>query len=327
MSSSYQFDLLRTYRFLRLAMVLLVLLLGVAVAAYVIGRGHMLPSISASYYTPVQAVFVSSLCAVGTCLIVYQGNSPVEDVLLNGSGFFAFIVAFVPTRPEARCVPGAIPRDVRDAISNNVGSLLVLAAVTFGVVMWIQLVATPESERVLSKGVGTAIAVSVVAFLALTGAYLWNRGAFLCHGHDGAALMLFVGIVATVFINGWGLARKQSRADGRPARAHLWNRYFWGFVVMVVSIGAVVVTGPWLGWLDNWVFWLEALLIGQFATYWLTQTIELWNEPRRGDPTPPEVAKATGPAPPAPAVSATTPPGVAAPGAGQAQAPRPGENG
>jgi hypothetical protein len=80
--------------------------------------------------------------------------------------------------------------------------------------------------------------------------------------------------------------------DAKPWRQHLWNRYFWGFVLMVASIGAVVVAGPWQGWLDNWVFWLEALLIGQFATYWLTQTIELWNEPKRGEPvaSPPDRA-------------------------------------
>ena len=301
MTSSYQFDLLRTYRFLRLAMVLLVLLLFVAVGLYVASRGALLQSISASYYTPVRAVFVSSLCAIGACLIVYQGNTAVEDVLLNGSGFFAFIVAFVPTRPEARCVPSAIPQDVQVAIRNNVGALLVVAAVAFAVVMWIQVFATPAAERELSKGVGIAIAVSVLAFLVLAGFYLFDRGAFMCRGHDGAALVLFVGIVATVFINGWGLAHKQAREDGRPWPEHLWNRYFWGFVLMVASIAVVVVAGPWLGWLDNWVFWLEALLIGQFALFWLTQTIELWNEPHRGEPvapTPqPQPAAAPTPAP------------------------------
>jgi len=301
-TSSYQFDLLRTYRFLRLAMVLLVLLLFVAVGLYVASRGALLQSISASYYTPVRAVFVSSLCAIGACLIVYQGNTALEDVLLNGSGFFAFIVAFVPTRPEAQCVPSAISSDVQSAIRNNVGALLVLAAVAFAVVMWIQVFATPAAERELSKGVGIAIGVSVAAFLVLAGFYLFNRGAFMCHGHDGAALLLFVGIVATVFINGWGLAHKQAREDGRPWQQHLWNRYFWGFVLMVASIVAVVVAGPWQGWLDNWVFWLEALLIGQFALFWLTQTIELWNEPRRGDPPPPETA-----APPDSAIDVNAP--------------------
>ena len=284
MTSSYQFDLLRTYRFLRLAMVLLVLLLFVSVGLYVASRGALLQSISASYYTPVRAVFVSPLCAIGTCLIVYQGNTEVEDVLLNGSRFFAFIVAFVPTRPEANCVPSGISQDVQTAIRNNVGALLLLAAVAFAVVMWIQVFVTPAAERELSKGVGIAIGVSVLAYLVLTGFYLFDRGAFMCHGHDGAALLLFVGIVATVFTNGWGLAHEQGRQDGRPWQQHLWNRYFWGFVLMVASIVVVVVAGPWQGWLAHWVFWLEALLIGQFGLFWLTQTIELWNEPHRGDP-------------------------------------------
>ena len=284
MSSSYQFDLLRTYRYLRLAMVLLVVLLFISVTMYINSdHGQMLQSISASYYTPVRAVFVSSLCAIGTCLIVYQGSTDVEDVLLNGSGFFAFIVGFVPTRPEQSCVASAIPQDVRDAISNNVTALLAVAVIAFAVVMGIQLFATPASERELSKGAGAALAFSVLAFLGLGGFYVVNRGAFMCHGHDTAAILLFIGIVGAVFVSARGLARKQAHEDGRPLRAHFWNRYFWGFVLMVASIVVIAVTGPWLGWLDHWVFWLEAALIAQFGTFWLTQTIELWREPRRED--------------------------------------------
>jgi hypothetical protein len=283
MSTSYQFDLLRTYRFVRLAMVLLVLLLFISVTRYIWSSDHMLQSISASYYTPVKAVFVASLCAIGTCLIVYQGSTDLEDVLLNGSGFFAFIVAFVPTRPEQKCVASAIAPDVREAITNNVTALFLVAVLAFAVVMGIQLFATPEAERALSKDVGVAIALSVLAFLGLVGFYLFNRGAFMCHGHDTAAILLFIGIVAVVFVNARGLAREQAREDGRPVRDHLWNRYFWGFVLMAASIAVIAVTGPWLGWLDHWVFWLEAALIGQFATFWLTQTIDLWREPRRED--------------------------------------------
>jgi hypothetical protein len=284
MSSSYQFDLLRTYRYLRLAMVLLVVLLFISVTMYINSdHGQMLQSISASYYTPVRAVFVSSLCAVGTCLIGYQGSTDVEDVLLNGSGFFAFIVGFVPTRPEENCVASAIPEDVRDAISNNVTALMVVAVLAFAIVMGIQLFATPASERALSKGAGAALAFSVLAFLGLAGYYLFNRDSFMCHGHNTAAILLFIGIVAVVFVSGRGLAHKQAKEDGRPVKAHFWNRYFWGFVLMVASIALIAVAGPWQGWLDHWVFWLEAALIGQFGTFWLTQTLELWREPRRED--------------------------------------------
>jgi hypothetical protein len=264
-------------------MVLLVLLLFISVATYVWSNDHMLESISASYYTPVKAVFVASLCAIGTCLIVYQGSTDLEDVVLNGSGFFAFIVAFVPTRPEDRCVASAIAPDVREAISNNVSALFLVAVLAFAAVMGIQFFATPPAERELSKDVGVAIGLSVLAFLGLAAFYLFNRGAFMCHGHNTAAVLLFIGIVGAVFVSARGLARKQAHADGRPVRDHFWNRYFWGFVLMVASIVVIVVAGPWLGWLDHWVFWLEAALIAQFGTFWLTQTIELWREPRRED--------------------------------------------
>ena len=42
----------------------------------------------------------------------------------------------------------------------------------------------------------------------------------MCHGHDTAAILLFIGIVAVVFVNGRGLAREQAHEDGRPVRDH-----------------------------------------------------------------------------------------------------------
>ena len=283
MSTSYQFDLLRTYRFLRLAMVLLVLLLFISVASYIWSNDQMLESISASYYTPVKAVFVASLVPSGRASSSIRAAPTWRTWSSTGLGFFAFIVAFVPTRPEDTCVASAIAPDVREAISNNVSALFLVAVLAFAAVMGIQLFATPASERALSKDVGVAIGLSVLAFLGLAAFYLFNRGAFMCHGHDTAAILLFIGIVAAVFVSARGLARKQAHADGRPLRDHFWNRYFWGFVLMVASIVVIAVTGPWLGWLDHWVFWLEAALIAQFGTFWLTQTIELWREPRRED--------------------------------------------
>ena len=285
MSTSYQFDLLRTYRYLRLAMVLIVILLFISVATYIgSSSGQMLQSISASYYTPVRAVFVSSLCAIGTCLIVYQGNTDVEDVLLNGSGFFAFIVGFVPTRPEEKCVASAIPQDVRDAITNNVTALMSVAVIAFAVVMGIQLFATPASEN------GPV------------------------QGRRGRARVLGAGVPRPgrlLRVQPWRLhvprpqhrrhpalhrdRRRRVRQRPRPGpQAGQGGRPTGpGPLLEPVLLGlrpdggldrrASPIAGPWLGWLDHWVFWLEAALIAQFGTFWLTQTLELWREPRRED--------------------------------------------
>ena len=267
MSTSYQFDLLRTYRFVRLAMVLLVLLLFISVASYIASSSdHMLQSISASYYTPVKAVFVSSLCAIGTCLIVYQGSTELEDVLLNGSGFFAFIVAFVPTRPEQNCV-ATRSTDVRDAITNNVSALFFVAVLAFVVVMGIQFFATPRPNAPCPRTPGSPWLLGA-GVPGPGGFYPFNRGGFMCHGHN-TRRSCSSSASSRRLRHARGLAREQASQDGRPVRAHRWNRYFWGFVLMAASIATIAVTGPWLGWLDHWVFWLEAALIGQFATFWL----------------------------------------------------------
>ena len=92
-------DAQTTYRLLRIAMLVLVIMLATAVI-YQIFRPEpdcWLGSISAYYYTSARAVFVVALCAIGACLVAYRGNTPSEDLALNVSGFLAFVVAFIPT--------------------------------------------------------------------------------------------------------------------------------------------------------------------------------------------------------------------------------------
>jgi hypothetical protein len=132
------------------------------------------------------------------------------------------------------------------------------------------------------------VVFSLLAFVALALYFLVWRDSFICHGHDTAAVMLFAGIVVVVGLNGFGLANKQGAETRTGWRDHLWNRYFYGFVLMLASIALVVVLGPVTRVLHHWVFWLEGALITQFGTFWVTQTVELWNEPKRGAPvTPP----------------------------------------
>ncbi len=96
-------DVIYTYRYLRAAIVLLLFMMLFSIGFEWFsqwqgtGQSCFLRSISAYYYTPVRTVFVGSLCAIGVVLIAYKGHSPEEDVLLNFSGFMAFVVAMVPT--------------------------------------------------------------------------------------------------------------------------------------------------------------------------------------------------------------------------------------
>src|SRR4051812_42857146 len=99
-------DAVRTYRYLRGAMVSLLLSLLLAVVLqWWVGTSHTcwLGSISAYYFTPARTVVVGSLCALGIALIAYEGHSPEENVLLDFSGIMALLVAAVPTVPDDRC--------------------------------------------------------------------------------------------------------------------------------------------------------------------------------------------------------------------------------
>ena len=113
---------IKSYRYLRLAIVVVVLSL---IASVIIERAKTScweVSISAYYYTPVHAMFVGALVAIGVCLIAVKGSEEWEDMLLNVAGILAPIVAFVPTSPPSRsCASspfGAV--DAEAYLDNNI---------------------------------------------------------------------------------------------------------------------------------------------------------------------------------------------------------------
>ena len=126
-----------TYRYLRVAIVAVVLVLFVSLTMQIVAdRGKLdsgeewwHASISAYFYSPVQSIFVGALVAIGTCLIAIKGRHGAEEVLLNFAGMFAFVVALVPTPLDAAmCVDEPYCLDVPERVGNNVGTLLFVGA-------------------------------------------------------------------------------------------------------------------------------------------------------------------------------------------------------
>jgi hypothetical protein len=68
-------DAIKTYRYLRRGMIGAVVLLAVSIAIERSKVDCWQTSISAHYYTPVRAIFVGSMIAVGLSLVVYKGRS------------------------------------------------------------------------------------------------------------------------------------------------------------------------------------------------------------------------------------------------------------
>ncbi|MBB2986543.1 hypothetical protein [Terracoccus luteus] len=271
----------KTYRYLRLAMPTLVVMLFAAIAIEwgATGRRCLQESISAYYYTPAQGVFVGVLVAIGVCLVSIKGSTDLEDVLLNTAGIFAPIVAFVPTPKPGSC--RSVPEPLLDTaagVSNNVGALLVMGTVALVVAALVfrREAANGQARRALGAGIlvtAATIAVGAVAFFAA-------RGPFLEYAHYVAAFAMFGPIVGVVVINArlFGEARV---GPGASSMEVYRNRYT---VIAVLMVAALVLMYGWsllVGWVHA-VLWIEGVLITLFAVFWSVQTAELWNTLSRG---------------------------------------------
>lgn len=270
---------LKSYRYLRLVMVGLVVLpaASVLIELQQTGFGCWRTSISSYYWTPVRGVFVGALVAIGTCLIVLKGNTPVEDVLLNVAGALAPIVAFVPILDPKECqsTPWAASADGRANIFNNVGAFLLAGLVAVAVAWW---VARREGRGRLSRADLIGLLVTIALVLAGIALFLWAREFFDRWAHYLAAIPLFLVLVAVMVVNAVSYARTEAAQKGRAmGRAELANRYL---AIAALTVALVVTLGlvTWLGHWRHGTFWLEVVVIAAFAVFWAVQTAELWGE-------------------------------------------------
>jgi len=237
----------RSYCYVRTAMVGLLLGLGVAVLYQTGLQGWQpLGSVSAYYYTPAQAIFVGGLIGLGACMIALKGTNDVEDVFLNLGGMFAAVVAIVPTsRGEdyqtavqacqetsdsltqtASTVDcptvNALADAARANVNNNTSTLLIVGAIGLAATGLFALryrrlsrsvaspLRSPSSPQKFWWGFGAALAVWVagaVVFLAYTD---W----FVGHAHYVAAGGLFLCIVVVAMANAFRRKDTQTTAHG-----------------------------------------------------------------------------------------------------------------
>ena len=271
----------KTYRYLRISMVGAVVLLGVSI---VIERANVdcwQTSVSAYYYTPVRAIFVGMLLAIGLCLIVIKGSTTWEDATLNAAGMLAPVVAVVPTTDVGECwsqSPGRLPVDddgnlaawVTANIDNNITALLITGIAGLIVAAVIASVATSNVKAVAEVGdIGMRLALLAAMVFLLTGAALfiwWDD--FDTRAHGIAALMMFLFLALAVGGNAWN-----RRHDPAP------RAYFWLYAtIATVMVLAPAIMFPLGSQWRHMVLVLEATEITLFAVFWLVQTQEHWGE-------------------------------------------------
>ncbi len=272
----------KTYDYVRIALAALVLLLFASIAIEWLRAGCGLqPSISSYYYTPVHAVFIGVLVAMGVCLIALQGNTDGEDVLLNLAGMLAPGVAFIPTQVVGPCSSSALLEPDIEALVNNSMPALFLTGLVVGVVA--VLIARRESgPQGLSPQNRRGIALSVAV---LGGGIVWffvDRDSFIAKGHDAAAIPMFLAIIAVVWLNARDLKQGVEHGVMPASRSRYVPIYRTIAVVMLaalaLTVGISLVTGS-----TSLVFWVEVVLITLFAVFWVTQTVELWKRGLRRD--------------------------------------------
>lgn len=256
-----------SYRYLRIAPIVSVVMLLTAVVIQRTRADCWQTSISAYYFTAAHSAFVATLCAIGVGLIVYKGNSDTEDVILKFAGFFAFIVAMCPTARETVCGPG-LPADF-DVMSGTRNT--VLAVIITSVLAEITRMVVDHSSDTEPPSFWARVATVIGWFLVALGvvAYFAWPDQFQAKAHSISAVTLFLGIIGVVVAN----------ARTVPLRTRDL-RFKTAYVViawtMTLTLVGVVVVHLLLSGFGHAVILVEMLLIIEFAAFWGLQTAELW---------------------------------------------------
>ncbi|HUO37872.1 MAG TPA: diphosphate--fructose-6-phosphate 1-phosphotransferase [Mycobacterium sp.] len=277
---------LKTYRGLRLGMVVLVVFLAAAILIARLSATCLQSTISDYYFTTAHPVFIGAICALGTCLIIYQGSSATEDALLNFAGFLAFIVALVPTARPRLCGAG-LPPQYDAAIGESVTALLIGAVTALVIYLGLRAASRSRDRQLASHASGgwceraQACLPWVLGGLLLAGAadFFADRAQFAQHAHWWSAVAMFAAIICVVVIN--AIFASQRTEGGRRRRIAFTAAYVVLAAVMLIALVAAVIVHALYGpeWARGGVFVLESTLLLGFLSYWAVQTADLWNVP------------------------------------------------
>ena len=288
--------IIKSYRYLRLSIVALIVALGTSMAWQVAITDRfncMEGSVSAYYYTAVHSLFIGALIAMGVSMIAIKGRSTVEDAYFNIAGFLAPVVAIVPTDPSGKLCSGKHPLSIdRELfVGNGMASLLAGAALTIGAVALILKRraknghAPPVKFRAVFGAATPGVAPAGLVGIGIVIAKLLGKS-WLTSVHLVAAIGVFVSIWIVVmslcsegfhrFIHRRVAWQDEGSFKHRPPADNVKNLYRAVAVSMPVG-GAAVAGITALVSTDHWVLVLEAWEIALFGVFWAVQTGELWN--------------------------------------------------
>ena len=294
----------KSYTYLRMAIVGLLVALGAAVFYQSAKQGSFLASVSAYYYTPAQAIFVGALIGMGAAMIALRGRSAAEEIFLNLGGVFAAVVAIVPTSR------GADYRTAVDACRDQ-ATMLVTGRASGGADCPTVL-ALEEATRANVQN--NVLALLVVGFLSLVAAYFFGRrdrvlndrwfligfltaalvwavgaisfavglGLLIAWGHYVAAVLLLVCVLAVAVANatrrlqeeesGTGTGSQIAPDQSTVGRAMLRRDRYAVFAWLLLGGTAVGIVLWAVGVISLFSLEIAAALL--FAVFWAVQTVE-----------------------------------------------------
>lgn len=283
----------KSYRYLRIAMVGLLLALAAAVFYQSIQQDSILSSVSAYYYTSARAVFTGALIGLGACMIALQGMNDAENTFLNLGGILAIVVALVPTGrgpdfqtalqacqkkggalitaqqgSKLHCLTvQALENATRANVENNMAALLIVGGLALILAGFILFKGGTDKKRAPGRGwVLAGFFVAVLLWLGGLAALAASVAWLADNGHYIAAGGLLVCILAVAGANAFW-----ERSKSRRAYLYPWV----AGIMLVVAIVFIVL------WLTNVIslFLVEIVVAGLFAVFWVVQTWEIEARP------------------------------------------------
>ncbi|OBH59750.1 hypothetical protein A5682_21730 [Mycobacterium mantenii] len=269
---------LAIYRDIRVGMVIITLMLGLAILIEQLSATCWQFAISAYYYTSAHSIMIAALLALGALLIMYKGSNDTENVLLTLAGVAALMIAMVPQgRPAPLCGKNDLPPQFVPAIQPNVWTVVVALIVGWSAMAVLHWRNHSRHKRSPLGTVALLIfwVIMALGFIALVFFPNW----FYAHIHGISGVLLLLSFIITVFCAAYVVAHEDTEKSPHKDR-YMW---FYGIIAVAMIVTLIAVVAVHLkrpGW-EPWVIWLESAVILEFALYWAVQTWELWDSPDR----------------------------------------------